>query len=126
MTLLLLEPFGIKRKACRQVRDALLHFRLHRCRFGFVNDRRDQSADLLHLRFLHATRGYCRSANAQSRRHERFVLIKRNRVFVDGDVRRFERLFRVLAGDSFPIHPDVDEHQVVVGAAGHETQTLFL
>ena len=38
----------------------------------------------------------------------------------------FERFLGVLSSDALAVHPDVDQHQVIVSAAGDEPQSLFL
>ena len=91
-----------------------------------MNYLRDQTSNLTHLRFFHAARGDGRCADAQARGDEGFVLIEGDRVFVDGDCRCFERLLGVFAGDAFGVHPNIDEHQVIVSATGNETQSLLL
>jgi hypothetical protein len=49
------------------------------------------------------------------------VLIERDRVLVDGNGRAAERGFGDFAGNSARKH--VHQHQVVVGAAAHESKT---
>ena len=81
---------------------------------------REQLADDVHLGFAHAARRHRRRADADAARDHRRILIERNRVLVDRDARLAERRLRDLAGDA--LREDVDEHQVVVGAAADEAE----
>src|SRR5687768_613920 len=91
-----------------------------------MNNLCDQTAYLAHLCFLHSASGYSRRADAQSGRYKRFVLIKRNRVLVDSDMRSFERFLRVLSGNSLAVHPNVNQHKMVIGSAGNQPQSMLL
>src|SRR5262249_5338583 len=95
-------------------------------RLRLMNDRGNHAANLTHLRLFHPARRYGRSADTQSRSYEGLVLIERNGVLVDGDLRSFERLLSVLTGDALAVHPHVDEHEVIVCAAGNDAQALLL
>ena len=53
-------------------------------------------------------------------------MIERNRVFIYRDVGGFESFFGGLAGDAVTIHPNIDQHQVIVCAPGNQTQPLCL
>ena len=79
-----------------------------------------RSRDLIHLGFAHAARRHGRRADANAAGDHRRVLIERDRVLVDGDAGLAERGFGDLAGDAF--REDVDEHQVIVGAAAHDAE----
>src|SRR5205085_12268172 len=105
------------RKLGGQFPYAALHIISYFFRLRLANNRRDHLSNLAHLGFFHAARRDGGSADAQTRRDERLVLIERNRVLVDGDVRGFESLLSILAGDSLPVHPYIDEHQMIVSAA---------
>ena len=59
-------------------------------------------------------------ADADAARDHRRILIERNRVLVDGDAGLAERRLGDLAGE--PFREDVDEHQVIVGAAADEPE----
>ena len=82
---------------------------------------RDQLANRLHLRFAHPARGHRRRADADPARDHRRIRIERNGVLVDGDAGLVERRLGHLAGN--PLREDVDEHQVVVGAAADEAES---
>ena len=61
-------------------------------------------------------------AEPQPARDERLLGVVRDRVLVARDPGAVERLLRDLAGDAE--RPEVDEHQVVVGAARHDAEAL--
>ena len=73
-------------------------------------------------RLAHARGGDRGGAEAEPARDERLLGVVRDRVLVAGDPGPVERLLRHLAGD--PERAQVDEHQVVVGAARHDAEAL--
>src|ERR1043165_1944679 len=75
----------IEREASGERGDVVTYFAADVFGLGGVDDLRDQTANLAHLAFFHPARRDCGRADAQARRHERFILIERNRVLVDGD-----------------------------------------
>ena len=81
---------------------------------------RDELADDIHFRLAHAAAGDGGRADADAARDHRRVLIEGNRVLVDGDAGFAERRLRDLAGE--PAREDVDEHQVIVGAAADQAE----
>ena len=76
--------------------------------------------DGAHLGFLESTRGECRGSQAKSAGDHRGTWIVGNTVLVDDDPSRFEPLLGIGAGEVFISRPEVDQHEVVVGAAGTE------
>ena len=78
----------------------------------------DERGDLGHLGFLQATGGHGRRAEANAGGLEGRAGLERNRVLVAGDVGLIERLLGDLAGELRELGAKVDEHEVVVGAAG--------
>ena len=81
---------------------------------------REELADDVHLGFAHAARRDRRRADADAARDHRRILIERDRVLVDRDARLAQRRLRHFAGD--PLGEDIDEHEVVVGAAADEAE----
>ena len=75
----------------------------------------DQLGDAHHLRRAHAARGERRRAEADAAGDERRLRVVRDGVLVDRDAGLVERLLGDLAGEA--LGPEVDQHQVVVGAA---------
>ncbi len=76
------------------------------------------AGDTLHLGGTKPSRRYRRCAEAQAARHQRRTRIKGYGVFVGGDTRRVECLFRLLAADLSQTggSVEIDQHQVVVGS----------
>ena len=74
--------------------------------------------------FIEASRGEERSSYADTARDEGRLVVERNHVLVDGDVRLVKSLLNDFAGFAFV--SEVDEHKVVVGAAGNEVVTHFV
>ena len=71
-----------------------------------------------------AARGDGGRSDPQAARHAGRERVVRNRVFVHGDAYGAKRLFRVLPRPSD--RAEIDEHQVVVRAAGDDAQPLAL
>ena len=88
-----------------------------------MNDRGDDLADLFHLGFFHPARRQGRGSETNSRCDERFVCVERDRVLVNRDLNVVEGLLRNLAGNSLSIHEHINEQQMVVGTARHQTQS---
>ena len=77
-----------------------------------------------HLGFAHAPGGDSRSTQTDAGSHEGAAGLAGDGVLVGGDVDAVEAGFQLLAG-AFLV-PQVEEHQVVVGAAGHQLDTASL
>ena len=71
---------------------------------------------------LHAGGGDGGGAEAEAAGDERLLGVVGDRVLVAGDPGAVERLLRHLAGDAE--RAEVDEHQVVVGAAGDDAEAF--
>ena len=84
----------------------------------------DELGDLCHLRLGHALRGDRRRTDAHAARDERRAWVVGDRVLVQRDSRPIEHDLRLLAGELGVELPEIDEHQVVVGATRHETEAL--
>ena len=78
----------------------------------------------LHLGFAHTTGGDSRSTQTDAGSHEGAAGLAGDGVLVGGDVDAVEAGFQLLAG-AFLV-PQVEEHQVVVGAAGHQLDAAGL
>ena len=78
----------------------------------------DQFADLGELGDAEAARGRGGRAEPDARGHHRLLRVERDAVLVAGDVGAPERGLGRLAGE--PLRRQIDQHQVVVGAAGHQ------
>ena len=61
-----------------------------------------------------------RGADADAGRVERRALVEGDHVLVDGDAGLVERFLRDLAGQ--PLRRDIDEQQMIVGAAGDDAE----
>src|SRR5256886_4404875 len=83
----------------------------------------DPAADLLHLRFAHATCGDGRTAQANSATLHGGQRIEGNRVFVYGDAGAVESFFGVRSGDAAGV--DFDQKQMVVRAAGDDAEAVL-
>ena len=83
---------------------------------------RDERRDRLHLGLAHAGGGDRRGPETQPARDERLLRVVGDRVLVAGDPGAVERLLGDLAGHAEG--PEVDEHQVVVGAARDDAEAL--
>ncbi len=88
----------------------------------------DPESDLAHLGFAHAASGEGRRADADSRGLERRVDVVGDAVLVDGDARfaEGELGFRAEHAGGVAGAEDVDEHDMVVGAAGDDAPAGFL
>ena len=84
----------------------------------------DQLADLAELGDAEAARGAGRRAEPDAGRDRRLLRIERDAVLVAGDVGAAERHLGDLAGQL--LRPQVDQHQVRVGAAGDDVEPLGL
>jgi len=87
---------------------------------GLGNPRGDEA----HFGFLHAARGECGCADANSRGFERRVRVVGNGILVYGDTGLAEGQFSFRAENAFL--ENVDKHQVIVSAAGDDAETCFL
>lgn len=83
----------------------------------------DPAGDLVHLLVPEAARGRRRRADAHAAGDHRAEGLKRDGVAVDGDAGLVERDLRLFAGHAFA--GQVDEDQVVVGAAGDEAEAFL-
>ena len=116
----------------REPRDQPLHLLAHRSLDQrilldlllrqHVEHLRDQVADLPELGDAEAARGAGRRAEPDARRDRRLLRIERDAVLVAGDVGAAERQLRDLAGE--PLGPQIDQHQMGVGAAGDDVEAL--
>src|SRR5579885_1723882 len=84
----------------------------------------DQIADLPEFGDAEAARRARRRAKADTRRYGRLLRIIGNAVFVAGDMGAAERELRHLPGQIFA--PQIDQHQMRVGAAGDDIQPAVL
>src|SRR3546814_8927987 len=80
----------------------------------------DEGAHLLELAAAEAARGRRRRAEADAGSDRRLFRIEGNAVLVAGDARAVEALLGDVAGQ--PLRPQVDQHEVVVGAAGDDVE----
>src|SRR6266849_3005261 len=81
----------------------------------------DPGGDLLHLRFVHAARGHGRAAEADAAALHGGQGIERNGILVYGDAGAIEGFFGVGAGDAAGM--DLDQEEVIVRAAGDDTES---
>ena len=79
-------------------------------------------ADLLEFGDAEAAGGRRRRAETKARGDERLFRIEGNAVLVAGDGGADQRLFRDVALEA--LRPEVDQHQMVVGAAGDDVEAL--
>ena len=82
----------------------------------------DPAGDGDHLLFLHAAGGDGGSADADAARFERGGGVERDAVLVHGDAGLVERFLGDLAVEA--LRAEVDEHEVVVGAAGDDAEPV--
>ena len=82
------------------------------------------SRDHLHLGHAHAAGGNSRGAQTHARSHEWAAGLAGDSVLIGGDVHAVQTCFQLLAGAL--LVTQVDEHQMVVGAAGHQLDAAFL
>ena len=78
----------------------------------------DKGNDFFHILLHQSSRSHCSSSNAHSRSYKRGLRIERHHVFVHGDFSLHQSRLCDFAGQAFGTQ--VDEHQVVVGAARAE------
>src|ERR1700686_3933772 len=83
----------------------------------------DPFADLLHFRFVHATRGYRRAAQADSPGFHWRQRVKRNSVLVYGDARAVQSFFRIATGQAARMK--LDQKKMVVRSSGHDAESLL-
>ena len=91
---------------------------------GGAPDLGEESADLGHFRFLHATGGGGRDTEADAAPFHGVGGVAGHRVFVAGEVGVFDQLFRLVAAEVGGA--DIDQHEVVVGAAGEDGEPFAL
>ena len=116
----------IDREAVGERPHLLLHRRLDQRRRAVrrlrhrVEHLGDQLADLLELGDAEAARRAGRRAEPDAGGDERLLRIVGHAVLVAGEAGADERLLRDVALE--PLRPQVDQHQVVVGAAGDDVE----
>ena len=81
------------------------------------------SADLVHFRLAHPARGHRRAAEANSAGLERRERVERNGVLVDGDACTVQSQLGVATGE--PAGVQLDEEQMIVGAAADDAKAMF-
>ena len=92
--------------------------RVQRVVVGRLERGDDPAADALHLADPHAAGGQGRRADANARGVHRLALVEGDHVLVDRDAAAVEHFFGLLAAQAQ--RGDVDQHQVVVGAAADQ------
>ena len=85
-----------------------------------LEDGVDAGGDLVHVLGEQAAGGDGRSAEADAGGLEGGTRLERDGVLVTGDVGEIEGLLRLLRGEFGQVGAEVDEEEVVVGAAGHD------
>ena len=80
----------------------------------------DEFDDVQHVLLHEAAGGDGRGADAQAAGLERAAAVERDHVLVHGDVGLDELVLGETAGQVRELGAEVDEHQVVVGAAGDD------
>lgn len=83
----------------------------------------DERHDGFHVFLFHAAGGDGGGAHAETAGGEGRLIVEWHHVFVDGDVGFHQGILGLLAIDVFVAQ--VDEHEVVVGAAGNEVVAAF-
>src|SRR4030095_8731637 len=79
----------------------------------------NEISNLHHLLFLHSARRDCRRADTDSTSKCDLLGVERDAVLVHSDAGVIERFLRELAVQ--PTWAEIDEHEVIVGAAAGET-----
>ena len=112
-----------QRKSARQV-EHLFADVLERVVVATIVERfGEQVGDLEHLFFFHAARGDGGRADADAAGFEDRLGVERDAVLVHGDAGAIENLLRFFAVDV--LRAKIDEHEVIVGAAGDDAVTVF-
>ena len=88
--------------------------------FG-INHAIEPGSDLFDFGLFQAAGGEGGGADADAGGFHRFAGVERDHVFVDDDTGGLEPAFDGGAGEVGVFAAEVDEHEVVVGAAGDET-----
>src|SRR5579883_2218337 len=89
-----------------------------------VEDLCNQCADLAKFRDPEAAGGAGRRAQPDAGSYGGLFRVERNAVLVAGDVRTAERRLGGLAGE--PLGPQIDQHEMRIGAAGDNVATALL
>ena len=104
--------------------DTLCAVRLDCCILRIFDDRRDDICDFLEVVFLESSACHGRSSKSQTACYERAFRIVRDGVLVRGDVDLIQTALQLLAGNAGAAQ--VDQHEVVVRAAGNQIEALIL
>ncbi len=91
--------------------------------FEVTGDHTHDAGDLHHVLFLQAAGGGSGSADADTGSDERLLGVVGDGVLVDGDEALVQASLDLLTGDVEVA--DVDEHEVVVGTAGNQTEAFL-
>src|SRR5690606_33186630 len=126
-----LTQIGVEREACAELLDLGTHSLLDAgiALVGVgdleaVEHFRDQVTDLGELCGAEAAGRARRGAETDARGHERLLRVERDAVLVAGDVRTAESRLGALAGGV--LRTQVNQHQVVVGAARDDVEASLL
>src|ERR1700674_188054 len=104
-------------KSPAEVERALVDRVEHRAIIDALDQVRNAVRDLDHLRLTHSTRGHERGADTHAAGIELRSLVEGDGVAVESDANRVGHVLNLLARPL--LSAQIDEHQVVVGAAAH-------